>query len=293
MVPVAIFVAVLLACARYKRWSLLLGLSSISMAVIVIWVLTISPSNDRDWWVELSRLPTIDVRSNELVIRDLRNFSWSGVRQFEPNWEKRTYDLDKLETLELIVEPFGDSELFAHTMLAFGFGEDGTLVVSIEARKELHEEYSLLAGSVRQFELIYVFGDERDLLTLRAVHRGSRLYMYPITANKAFMRTLLLNLASSANVLRGQPRFYRSIRDNCTTTLVKHLDRQLPQAIGLRYETVFPALAGRLLHQMGKMGTELDYAQAQTFFRVDEYVRRFEGDPDFSLKIRAVRSPAR
>ena len=162
-------------------------------------------------------------------------------------------------------------------MLRFGFGENKYVIVSVEARAEKQEKYSVVAGSYRQFELIYLFGSEEDLVNLRAIHRGTRLYMFPIKADQKFMTNLFKELASSANALHTQPKFYRSITDNCTTTLVKHFDRLNPQDhIGLRHETLFPALTGKLLHEKGYMNTTHSYEEAKEIFRVDERIRKTE-----------------
>ena len=58
----------------------------------------------------------------------------------------------------------------AHVFLSFGFGDEH-LAVSIEARKERTEGYTTLGGFFRQYELVYVVGDERDLVRLRTNYR--------------------------------------------------------------------------------------------------------------------------
>lgn len=241
--------------------------------ILCVWFFSLKPSNDRSWPVEFSRLPKIQISDRQIVIENFRDFKRQSARAFEPVFAKEIFDLSKLERLDLIVEPFGDSDFLAHTMLRFGFLDHKSLIVSVEARREEHETFNLLAGLFRQFELIYVFGSEDDLLRLRAIDRKARLYQYPIKADQRFMADLLKDLARSANDLRRSPRFYRSIRENCTTTLVKHFDRLGPQKIGLRTETILPAMTGKLLYHMGYMDTELSYEQAKEFFRIDQKIR--------------------
>lgn len=240
---------------------------------MLIWLSTIQASNDREWSQDVSVLPKIDVKNDIATIHNLRNAIWNNPRTFTPNWETRDYDLKKLRSLDLIVEPFNDSKFMAHTMLDFGFEDQRHVIVSVEARKEVHEKYSLIAGALRQFELIYVFGDEKDLLTLRAINRGSKLHLYPIKAEPEFIVTLFKDLINSANSLHDKPQFYRTLRDNCTTTLVDHIDRHHQQNIGLRVETIFPAKAGVLLHKLGRMDTHLSYDQAHEVSRIDHIVR--------------------
>lgn len=207
-----------------------------------------------------------------MTVVNFRDFKRS-VDAVDPVFITEVFDLSRLNQLDLIVEPFKDSDYLAHTMLRFGFSDNKSLIVSVEARREEHETYSLFKGFFRQFELIYLFGSEADLLRLRAVFRKTRIYQYPIKADPKFMADLLKDLAQSANDLHQTPRFYRSIRDNCTTTLVKHFDRLGPQKIGLRKETILPAMTGKLLYQTGYMDTNLTYEQAKEYFRIDQKIK--------------------
>lgn len=255
-----------------KRKVFIFSLISVFL-IFCVWFLSLKPSNMRSWAVEFSRLPKIEISGHQIVIKNFRDFKWQNARVFEPVFTNEVFDLSKLERLDLIVEPFQDSDYLAHTMLRFGFSDHNSLIVSVEARREDHETYSLPAGFFRQFELIYVFGSEEDLLGLRAIARKARLYRYPIKADQRFMADLLKDLARSANSLNQTPKFYRSILDNCTTTLVKHFDRLAPQRIGLRKETILPAMTGKLLYQMGYMDTDLSYEQAKEHFRIDQTIR--------------------
>ena len=274
MVSVVLFLALPLL-GWYLRSDKILAIGAlIGSLAMLISLSRIAPSNNRDWATEFSVLPRVHISDQQVTIEGFRNFKWRGPQEFNPVWATRSFDLRRLESLDLIVEPFKDSELMAHTMLRFGFGENEYFIVSVEARAEKHETYDLVAGALRQFELIYLFGSESDFLTVRAVYRGARLYAYPVKAERKFIADLFRDLASSANALHANPKFYQSIRYNCTTTLVKHFDRQQHQEhIGLRYETLFPALTGKLLHRMGYMDTAYSYEEAKEYFRVDERIR--------------------
>lgn len=256
-----------------KTINVLISAVVVACLILGAWVLSLKPSNTRPWAVEFSRLPVIRIADGTITIDDFRDFRWRDVGAFEPLYQRKVFDLSKLDQLDLVVEPFKDSDYLAHTMLRFGFSDHTSFIVSVEARREARETYSLWAGLFRQFELIYLFGSEEDLLRLRAVCRKTRLYQYPIKADRHFMTELLKDLAASANDLHRSPKFYRSILDNCTTTLVKHFDRLQPQKIGLRKETLFPAMTGRLLYRMGYMDTGLPYEQAKEYFRIDQKIR--------------------
>jgi len=73
------------------------------------------------------------------------------------------------------------------------FSIPAPLVISIETRKEVGEDYSALRGFFRQFELYYVVSDERDLIRLRTNFRGEDVYLYRLRAPPARARSLLLD----------------------------------------------------------------------------------------------------
>lgn len=278
-----IFFVGLMAWARFRKNLFISVIPPVMFLGMLVWLSTIQASNDREWRTDVSILPKIDINDEIVTIQNLRNAIWNNPRTFTPNWETRDYDLTKLRSLDLIVEPFNDSKLMAHTMLSFGFEDQGHVIVSVEARREIQEQYSLVAGALRQYELIYVFGDEKDLLTLRALVRGSALHLYPIKADTDFIVTLFKNLAMSANALHDKPQFYRTLRDNCTSTLVEHIDRHYQQKIGLRAETIFPAKAGELLHELGHMDTHLPYGQAYEASRIDHIVRELQREEEANI----------
>ena len=255
--------------------------------ILLIWLSTIQPSNDLDWSSEVAALPQIKFNENLVVIENFRDFTWQGVNNSNKNWTSREFNLNKLKGLSLIVVPFHNSNYMAHTMLTFEFEGMGNIVVSVETRKEKNENYSLVAGALRQLELIYVFGSEQDLLTLRAVHRGSKLHLFPIKAEREFIVSLFKDLANSANALHIEPQFYRTLRDNCTTTLVRHIDHHYQDKIGLRLQTIFPAKAGELLYALDRMDTYLSYEKAYEASKIEQLVKLYENEKNFSALLHA------
>ena len=171
-------------------------------------------------------------------------------------------------------------------MLSFGFGPERRVVISIEARREDGEKFGVIPGTYKQFELFYQINDERDALTLRALQPDSNLYVYPIKASPEFIRELFLDMVGKAGHLVDNPEFYHSLKANCTTKLFEHVNRKLPKPLKFRSEILFPSGAGKLLHELGWMDTELDYEAAKERFRLADKVREFAAHPEFSKKIR-------
>ena len=78
--------------------------------------------------------------------------------------------LSHLTGLDFYVSYWSEG-LVGHTFLSFIFDNAPPLSISIETRPEVGEGFDPLASLFKQFELIYVVGDERDLVGVRTNHR--------------------------------------------------------------------------------------------------------------------------
>ena len=269
---------------RRRTVATLLALGFVTTLVVF---LSLEPRNDRDWQTATSILPAarFEPGDGRVHLENVRDFRWTSPTRFEAAWYDVTVDLDRLDSLDVVVEQFGDSGLVAHTMLSFGFGGERWVAVSVEARKEAGEAYGVLAGCFRRFELVYVIGDERDLLGLRGAVRENPLYLYPLDVDPAFIRALFVDLLQEVNRLRAEPAFYHSFRGNCATTLVEHANRNAARPIPFSVEVLFPALAGRLLERLDLLKPcERDPES----FRIDARIRALADTPDLSRRLRAI-----
>jgi hypothetical protein len=79
--------------------------------------------------------------------------------------------------------------------------------VSIETRKERGEAYSALAGFFKQFELVYVVADERDVIRVRTTYRRPQedVYVYRLRAPRENIRRAFLDYLRAINDLRDPP----------------------------------------------------------------------------------------
>jgi hypothetical protein len=177
------------------------------------------PSADRDWSTDQRVLPRATLAGDKVTVHDLRNFSYRTVSDYVPHYESRTYDLNKLDSVWFMVERFGDTPGIAHTLLSFGFGDE-YVAISVEIRKERGETYSPLKGLLRQYELMYVVADERDVIGLRTNFRRDPVYLYPVKTTPEKMRRVFVEMITRANKLAAEPEFYNTLTNNCTTNIV-------------------------------------------------------------------------
>jgi len=146
-----------------------LGGFALAFAALLIWWLSIEPSNQRDWQTEVAVLPYATRDGDRVTLHNVRNFDYRTEQDFVPRYDDRTFDLRELDAVDLIAV-YWAGDAIAHIMISFGFAGDH-VAFSIETRKEKGEAYSSLAGFFKQYELIYVVGDERDLI--RRAHQPS------------------------------------------------------------------------------------------------------------------------
>ena len=191
------------------RAPLLAAFARRSLALLLYWR-TIAPSNDRDWAPEVARLPYATVAGDLVTLHDIRNFDYRTETDFTPAYYDRTFDLRRLAALDLVTS-YWMGPAIAHVFLSFGFGDDH-VAVSIEARKERGEGYSSVQGFFKRYELIYVVGDERDLIRVRTNYRRDPpedVYLYRVRAPIENIRRLFLEYVRAINELAERPALLR------------------------------------------------------------------------------------
>ena len=256
----------------------------VTLMALLAWWSTLTPSSDRDWAPDVARMPTIEVRGDELVIHNLRNFDYRTETDFVPRYEDRTYDLSKLVGVDLFVSHWG-SPAIAHTIMSWEFSEGPPLAISIETRKQRGQEYSAIDGFFRQYALIYVVADERDLIRLRTNYRGENVYLYRLTVPVANARILLMQYVQQINSLAEQPQFYNALTENCTTAIrtnVENAGGRVPWS----WKLLLTGYVDEMLYQRGRVRGSLPFPRLQEASLIDERAKAADQDPEFSRRIR-------
>jgi hypothetical protein len=249
--------------------------------------LRIQPSNTRNWAVGQEHLPHVDFTGHAVTIHNLRDFVYdSAGLTLQRNYRSTTYDLDRIETVWFVLAPFEpDNRGPAHSFLSFGFSDSQFVSISVEARKEKGETYSILKGMLKRYEIMYVVGSETDLIKLR-VARGDDVYLYPIKASKEKVRALFVQMLERANALQQKPEFYNTITNNCTTNILKHANSVATRKIPYGREVLLPGYADELARELGLIDTDLPIEEARRRFHINSKARQAWSDARFSLAIR-------
>src|SRR5215467_11544236 len=191
---------------------------------VVIWWLTITPSGDRTWRPEVAVMPRAFIEGDHVRITGVRNFDYRSRSDFTVHYEERDVDLSHLTGLDFFVSYWWSDAPVAHTFVSFLFDNAPPLSISIETRPEVGRGFEPIASMFKQFELIYVVGEERDLVGVRALHRREAVYLYHLNGLPEDVRRLLLVYLERINELADRPEFYNLLTNSCTINIIRYLN---------------------------------------------------------------------
>jgi hypothetical protein len=160
--------------SRQRRMSVL---TVVLFFGVVAWWISIRPSHDRNWRPEVAVMPRATIDGDHVHLTGVRNFQYRSRNDFTVGYQERDVLLSHLAALDFYVSYFTEGPV-GHTFLSFIFDNAPPLSISIETRPEVGEGFAPVASLFKQFELIYVVGDERDIVGVRANHRGEPVYLY-------------------------------------------------------------------------------------------------------------------
>ena len=274
------------------------GVPTIATSVLAVYLLTlfIQPSNDRNWAADQSRVASVKIEDGTVTINNFRNFHYRSKSDFDPLFETRTFHLNDLDSVSLIVQKFTPSEGLAHVMLSFGVDselpkrESKPFCISVEVRREQGESFGPIKGLYRNYELTHVIGDERDLIGLRTVHRPyDRVWLYRLNATPQQVQQLFLGFADRIKTLESYPEFYHTLLNNCANGITRQTYELTPEPINwLDPRIVLPGFSDQFAFESGLIGNARDqtFAQIKRNARIDMRARESGITEDFSENIR-------
>jgi Domain of unknown function (DUF4105) len=256
--------------------------------VLLAWYSSVRPSNHRDWQVDVAVLPYAEIDGDQISVHNIRNFDYRSETDYTPAYYDRRFDLRKLEGVDVIAV-YWMGPAIAHVFVSFAFAGGDHLAISIETRKEKGEGYSTIKGFFRQYELIYVVADERDVIRLRTNYRRDPpedVYVYRARGPIENLRRTFLEYLNKVNGLVTHPQFYNTLTDNCTTNIWFNTLGN-PGRPRFSWKILASGYVPEYLYETGRLDSSVPFAELQQRAHVNARAQAADAAADFSQRIRA------
>lgn len=258
---------------------------ALAFAGLLLWWQHIQPSNDRLWADDVAQMASGEVSGNQVVLHNVRNFDWRTNTDYTQRWETRTYDLARLQSVDLITS-YWTGPAIAHVLVSFGFADGQHVVFSVEIRRRKDQGYSEIGGFFKKFELSVIAADERDVIRVRTNVRGEDDYLYRIRMPLPAKRALFLAYVGEADSIMATPKFYNTLTANCTT-IVYHMVRHIVGHLPLDYRLLLSGYLPSYVYQVGGLDTRYSLQQLHSLGRITDRARAADRSAQFSAEIRA------
>jgi hypothetical protein len=270
---------------HYVRWTLL-------NVFVLTWWLMLSPKPELDWAPEFARTAWAEVSGDRAVVHNVRNFTYRTEHDLTANWETRTYDLGKIIGADLFLIRWG-APLVAHSIVSFRFSDGTYLATSIEARRTPSQEFSALLGFFRQFQIIYLVADERDVVRVRTNYRqNENVSLFRTRLTPADARQLLAAYFGWMNAAHVKPAWYNALTKNCSAPMTTFLAKSKIGGLSRwDWRGILDGRGDKMLYELGDLaGDELPFEQLKAQALINPVAREADTAANFSEQIRAGRA---
>ncbi len=260
-----------------------------SVAAVALWWFTLNPSNDRPWQPDVARLPWAEIAGDRVTIHNIRNCDYLTETDYRPHWETKTVQVSQIRGLDLFVVHWG-SPWIAHAILSFELADGEYLAMSIEARKTIGQDYSALRGFFRQYNLIYIIAEERDVVRVRTNFRtGEDVRLYRTNTKAADSQHLFLAYMKWINRVKDKPEWYNALTSNCTSGIVSYLRQAKVGGLSTwDWRTLLNGRGDEMLYELGDLTAgKLSFAELSRQALINPVAKQADDAPDFSQRIRA------
>lgn len=226
-------------------------------ALSLFWYLNLSPKQDRNWSPEVAKILDYERQGNQVTLHNVRNFQWYQNGQFDERWETRTFDLDQITGINIIVSYWMGPQI-AHTLVSFDFANSQPLTFSIEIRKENDEDFSAIGGFFRKYEVSLIAADEHDIVYTRSNIRNEQVYFFPIKMPKSEMKALFNEYLQTSDELRQHPKWYNTLTSNCTTLVFDMVQAVSDKVLPTDYRLLASGYLPNYLYDLGALDHQWD-----------------------------------
>jgi len=280
--------AVIFLLIFVRRWKALACFGCFGL--VLLWWLALEPSNDQNWRADVARTAWAEIDGDRVLMHNVRNCDYRSETEYTNCWSDRTFDPSQIRGVDFFFVNWGIPWI-GHPIVSFDFGNGQHLVFSIEARYKVGQTYSSILGFFRQYTLIFIAADERDVIRLRTNFRkDEEVYMYRTNVPPAIARKLFLTYVTYLNRLKDHPEWYNAVTKNCTTAIDDAISHDLPDPKPWTYRLLLNGTLDQLVYERGRLVTDgLPFAELKQREHINPYAHTINQSPDFSTLIRAGR----
>lgn len=239
-----------------KKLGLALKLAAVGVIGLFVFTALRTPSLDRVWDEDVRVLAGVNVPDGgPIEFTDVRDWRYSRDSVVSKSWFDASYDPDDIVDLWMYEQQLDGRGLIAHTFVVFEFADSeggrNYLGLSVETRREEGEEYSLLGGAMRAFEVTHIWATERDLVRRRVEYLDYPLTRYRLDIPPEYRARIFAKFAQETHGLATIPRWYNTLLNNCTSSLIRYVNESEPDAIPLHYSYVLTGKTDEYLDRLG------------------------------------------
>jgi len=267
-----------------KRRRMSWAFAALFLIVAVAWTF-VRPSHERAWRPEVAVMPRAIIDGDRVRFTGVRNFDYRSTDDFTVRYEEREVQISHLVAVDFFISYWKIGPV-SHTFVSFIFDNAPPISISIETRPEVGEGYDPLASLFKQFELIYVVGDERDIVRVRTNYRGEDVFLYRLNASPEAARRLFMVYLERINQLADHPEFYHLLSNSCTINIVRYANAA-GRTGGLDFRHILNGLIDGYLYASGRMNSTLPFPELRRRSWINETAQGAGNTDDFSQKIRA------
>jgi len=185
---------------KFKRSHWTAALCLLGFLSVFAWWLTLKPSNDGNWQADVERTAWAEMDGDRVTIPQFAQLRISHGNRVRELLE-RPHSLPFTDPgRRLIPDELGDTLRESPRLSAFSLETSEHIAFSIEARYKAGQSYSTILGLFRQYELIFIAADERDVIRLRTNYRkDEEVYLYRGQAQPEVARAMFLTYVTYLN----------------------------------------------------------------------------------------------
>lgn len=146
---------------------------------------------------------------------------------------------------------------------------------------------------LNRYEIVYIIWSEDDLIKLRANYRKDDVFMYPVKTSKQNMQELFVSVLERADELSKNPEFYNTVTNNCTTSILDHVNdlraENNKDLIAWSKQILLPSHSDSIAYDAGLIDTDLSLEEAREYYKINELSQEFGESEDYSQLIRKPR----